>query len=200
MDWIELVAAIISAVAVWLTVKRKPLCWPIGLASVVIYAWVFIDAKLYSDALLQGMFGIMIVYGWVRWMQHLDAGGRVRIAPLPLRRAGLHCALGVVGALVLGYVMQRWTDAALPWLDASLTSFSLVGQWWEAKRHTAAWWMWIAVDTIYIGEYIYKDLNITAVLYVGFLAMAAAGLRSWNKADEQTGSTADPVAPSNTSR
>ncbi|HET7266833.1 MAG TPA: nicotinamide riboside transporter PnuC [Oleiagrimonas sp.] len=193
MDWIELAAAIISAVAVWLTVKRKPLCWPIGLASVIIYAWVFIDARLYSDALLQGFFGIMIVYGWVRWMQHLDSGGRVRIARLPVARAGVHIALGAVGAVVLGYVMQRWTDASLPWLDASLTSFSLVGQWWEAKRHTAAWWMWIAVDTIYVGEYIYKDLNITAVLYVGFLAMAAAGLYQWKKADEQSTSTTDPT-------
>src|SRR5690625_481204 len=147
MDWIELAAAVISALAVWLTVKRKPLCWPIGLASVAIYAWVFVDAKLYSDALLQGIFGIMIVYGWVRWMQHLDTGGRVRIARLPRPSASLHLALGAIGAVALGYAMQRWTDAALPWLDAALTSFSLVGQWWEAKRHTAAWWMWIAVDT-----------------------------------------------------
>src|SRR5690625_3747511 len=200
MDWIELAAAVISALAVWLTVKRKPLCWPIGLASVAIYAWVFVDAKLYSDALLQGIFGIMIVYGWVRWMQHLDTGGRVRIARLPRPSASLHLALGAIGAVALGYAMQRWTDAALPWLDAALTSFSLVGQWWEARRHTAAWWMWIAVDTIYIGEYIYKDLNITAVLYIGFLAMAAAGLRQWKKAGEPDTATTHPATTTTTNR
>lgn len=199
MDWIELAAAIISALAVWLTVKRKPLCWPIGLASVIIYAWVFIDAKLYSDALLQGIFGIMIVYGWVRWMQHLDTGGRVRIARLSRPWAGFHLALGVVGAVALGYAMQRWTDAALPWLDASLTSFSLVGQWWEARRHTAAWWMWIAVDTIYVGEYFYKNLDITAVLYIGFLAMAAAGLRNWKKAGETITEPTDQTTAADTS-
>lgn len=185
MDWIELVAAIISAWAVWLTVKRKPLCWPIGLVSVIVYAWVFIDARLYSDALLQGIFGIMIVYGWIRWMQHLDTGGRVRIAALPWRPAVIHLILGIAGALALGYTMQRWTDAALPWLDATLTSFSLVAQWWEAKRHIPAWWMWLAVDTVYVGEYVYKNLDITAVLYAGFLVMAALGWHGWRQAWRQ---------------
>ena len=47
-------------------------------------------------------------------------------------------------------------DAALPHLDAALTSYRLVASWWGARKHTANWWLWIAVDTIYIGEYLYK--------------------------------------------
>jgi nicotinamide mononucleotide transporter len=89
----------------------------------------------------------------------------------------------MAGALVLGYAMHRWTDAALPWLDAALTSFSLVAQWWQGRRHVAAWWLWIAVDVIYVGEYVYKHLLITAVLYAGFIALAAMGLRQWRQAE-----------------
>ncbi|HET8899030.1 MAG TPA: nicotinamide mononucleotide transporter family protein, partial [Rhodanobacteraceae bacterium] len=77
MSWFELVSAIISALAVWLTARRWPWCWPVALLSVVMYGWVFLDAKLYSDALLQGAFGVMIVYGWLRWVRHLDASGQV---------------------------------------------------------------------------------------------------------------------------
>lgn len=184
MVWVELVGAIVSALAVWMTAIRHPWCWPVGLVSVVVYGWVFVDARLYSDALLQVAFGVMIVYGWIRWMQHLDSGGRVRIAPLATGAAVTHLLIGVAGALVLGYVMQRWTNAALPWLDATLTAFSLVAQWWEARRHVAAWWLWIVVDTIYIGEYIYKDLRITAVLYAGFLVLAVIGWRAWKQASQ----------------
>lgn len=186
MDWIELLAAVLSAWGVWLTARRKPWCWPVGLLSVLIYAWVFINARLYSDALLQGAFGVLIVYGWMRWLQHLDTDGRVRIAALPLRVALLHLAIGVLGALALGYAMQRWTDAALPWLDSALTSFSLVAQWWQARRHIPAWWLWIAVDVIYIGEYVYKSLLITAVLYAGFVVLAIIGLRDWQNAKQAT--------------
>lgn len=182
MTLVELAAALLSAWGVWLTTRRHPACWPVGLVSVVIYAWVFVDAKLYSDALLQGAFGVMIGYGWVRWAQHLGDDGRVRIAPLPPRQAAWHAALGVLGAVALGAFMHRYTDAALPWLDATLTAFSLVAQWWQARRHTAAWWLWIIVDVVYVGEYLYKDLRITAVLYALFVALAAAGMRRWQQA------------------
>jgi len=182
MTWLELVGALVSALAVWLTARRKPWCWPVGLVSVVLYAVIFVDAKLYSDALLQAAFGVLIIYGWVRWLQHLDAHGRVQVAALPLRQALWHVAVGAIGALALGFAMHRWTDASLPWLDAALTAFSLVAQWWQGRRHVAAWWLWITVDVLYVGEYVYKSLLITAVLYVAFVVLAVMGLRSWRRA------------------
>lgn len=182
MSWIELIGALISAWAVWLTARRKPWCWPVGLVSVIVYGGIFVDAKLYSDALLQAAFGVLIVYGWQRWLRHLGEDGRVQVAPLPFGEATVHVVLGVVGALALGFAMHRYTDAALPWLDAALTSFSLVAQWWQGRRHIAAWWLWIVVDVIYVGEYLYKHLLITSVLYAGFIVLAALGLRSWRQA------------------
>lgn len=184
MTLIELVGALLSAWGVWLTARRRPWCWPVGLASVVVYAWVFVDAKLYSDALLQLAFAVLIGYGWYRWLQHMGADGRVQVAPLPPQRAILQLAIGGGGALALGAFMHHHTDAALPWLDAALTAFSLVAQWWQAKRHAAAWWLWIVVDVIYVGEYIYKHLLITSVLYAGFVVLAIIGLRAWQRADE----------------
>lgn len=200
LDWMtlfELVSALISAWAVWLTAKRKPWCWPVGLVSVAFYLWVFIDAKLYSDALLQVAFAVMIVYGWNRWLHHMGEDGRVEVALLEPRSAVIHIVIGALGALALGTLMHYWTDAALPWLDATLTAFSLVAQWWQAKRHTAAWWMWIVVDVVYVGEYIYKSLLITSVLYAGFVVLAVLGLRSWRRAANAAAQQAipDPRGP-----
>jgi nicotinamide mononucleotide transporter len=183
MTLVELIGALLSAWGVWLTARRKPWCWPVGLVSVLVYTWIFIDARLYSDALLQLAFAVLIVYGWHRWLQHLGEDGRVEVASLSPRHATVHLLLGTVGALMLGFTMHRWTDAALPWLDAALTAFSLVAQWWQAKRHVAAWWLWIVVDVIYVGEYVYKHLLITSVLYAGFVVLAIIGLRAWQQAD-----------------
>jgi len=193
MSWIELLGAIISAWAVWLTAQRRPWCWPVGLVSVLVYAWVFVDARLYSDALLQFAFGALIVYGWRRWTRHLDTDGRVEVAPLPRGQLIAHVLVGTLGALALGFAMHRWTDAALPWLDAALTSFSLVAQWWQGRRHIAAWWLWIVVDVIYVGEYAYKDLLITAVLYAGFVGLAVVGLRAWQRARSVAPLAAEPA-------
>jgi len=97
-------------------------------------------------------------------------------------------AAGAVGAVLLGWLMAR-IGAALPHLDATLTSYSLVASWWQARKHIANWWLWIAVDLVYIAEYIYKGLNLTAVLYLLLVGLAVLGLRDWNRA-----STADQIA------
>jgi len=61
-------------------------------------------------------------------------------------------------------------------------SYSLIASWWGARKHIANWWLWIIVDLVYIGEYIYKDLWITAVLYAGLVGLAILGLREWRRA------------------
>ena len=78
-------------------------------------------------------------------------------------------------AVLLGWLMVR-IGAALPHLDAALTSYSLVASWWQARKHTANWWLWIAVDVIYIGEYLYKDLRPTAATLCGTGCAGHAGL------------------------
>jgi hypothetical protein len=75
--------------------------------------------------------------------------------------------------------------AALPYLDASLACFSLVASWWQARRNIANWWLWIVVDLLYVGEYIYKDLWLTAVLYLFLVGLAIIGLWEWRKAPEE---------------
>ncbi len=181
----ELIAVIASALGVWLTARRHVLSWPIGLVSVALYAVIFYEARLYSDAMLQGFFAAMGIYGWWRWTRHLDDDGLVRPAPLRQGLAARDLVLGAMAALLLGYVMQRWTNASLPWIDAGLTCFSLVGSWWQAKRHIAAWILWIVVDVIYVGMFIFKSLDLTAVLYAGFVLLAIHGLLHWQKAARQ---------------
>jgi nicotinamide mononucleotide transporter len=178
----ELAAAALSACAVWLTTRRNPWCYPVGLASVAVYLWVYLDARLYSEVLLQLFWIAMLITGWRRWLRHLDASGHVQIAALPDAAAWRHLLAGITGGLALGYLMHAYTNAALPWLDAMLTALSLVGQFWQNRRHISAWWMWIAVDVVYVGMFTSKHLYVTAMLYAGFVALAVQGLRAWRRA------------------
>jgi nicotinamide mononucleotide transporter len=81
--------------------------------------------------------------------------------------------------LVLGHIMARYTDASLPHIDASLTAFSLVAQWWTTRKYLANWILWIVVDVVYTAIFAYKNLYLTAGLYFFFVFLAVAGLRSW---------------------
>lgn len=179
---LEWSAVAFSILGVWLMAQRRMLAWPIGLISVGLYALVFVEAKLYSDMLLQGAFGAFLLYGWFNWKRQAQPDGRIVVAPLARQHLFRDLGLGVLFGIALGAAMHTWTDAALPWLDAMLAALSLVAQWWQARRHTATWWLWIAVDVVYVGMYLVKSLTVTAGLYLVFVALAVMGLRAWTKA------------------
>jgi nicotinamide mononucleotide transporter len=179
--WIEIAGTLTTILGIWLTTRRLLICWPVVLAADLLYLVVFYQARLFSDALLQIFFVAFTLYGWFHWWRGVQQEGDVRIEPLTLRGWIAGLAAGAVGAVLLGQLMVH-IGAALPHLDAALTSYSLVASWWGARKHIANWWLWIAVDLIYIGEYIYKDLRLTALLYAGLVALAVLGLRDWRRA------------------
>lgn len=184
-NWVELAGFITTALGIWLTTKRLLICWPVVLAADILYLVVFYRARLLSDALLQIFFIAFTLYGWWHWWRGVREEGEVRVEPLGLPAALIAIAAGVAGTFVLGEIAKH-LQAALPWLDAALASFSLVGSWWQARKHIANWVLWIVVNLVYIGEYIYKDLRITAVLYAGLVVLAILGLRDWRRAAAQT--------------
>lgn len=179
--WLEITATVTTLFGIWLTTRRDMLCWPVVLAADFLYLVVFFRARLFSDTLLQGFFVAFTVYGWWHWWRGVRAEGEVRVVPLSLRGWLGGLAVGAVGAVFLGWLMVR-VGAALPRLDATLTSYSLVASWWGARKHIANWWLWIVVDVVYVGEYLYKDLRLTALLYLVLVGLAVLGLRDWHRA------------------
>jgi nicotinamide mononucleotide transporter len=180
-NWVELAGFLTTAVGIWFTTKRLMICWPIVLAADVLYLVVFYDAQLLSDALLQLFFIAFTLYGWWNWWRGVLDEGEVRVVPLPLSGLLIAVAAGIAGTFLVGAITTR-LHAALPYPDAALMSFSLVGSWWQARKHIANWWLWIVVDLLYIGEYIYKHLWVTAILYAVLVILAVLGLRDWRRA------------------
>jgi len=179
--WLEIAGMAATVLGIWLTTRRLLICWPVVLLADFLYLVVFYQARLFSDALLQIFFVAFTLYGWWHWWRGIRQEGEVRVEPLGARGWIAGLAAGAAGAVLLGWLMVR-VGAALPHLDAALTSYSLVASWWQARKHIANWWLWIAVDAVYVGEYLYKDLRATALLYAGLVALAALGLRDWRRA------------------
>jgi nicotinamide mononucleotide transporter len=180
-NWLEIAGFLTTLVGIWLTTRRLLICWPVVLAADVLYLVVFYRARLFSDALLQLFFVAFTLYGWRHWWRGLREVGEVRVVPLSVRGWVAGLAAGAIGAVLLGWLMVR-VGASLPHLDAALTSYSLVASWWQARKHRANWWLWIVVNLVYIGEYLYKDLWVTAVLYLLLVILAVMGLVDWRRA------------------
>lgn len=182
MTPLEIVAVVVSFAGIWLTAKRQMLCWPVNLVACALYFSLFLDVRLYADMVLQALFGIAILYGWVMWARGKDDTGDVVVVPLLPMHALAGLAAGAIGAVSIGWFTSRYTNAALPWMDAGLSSFSLVAQYWTARRHAASWLLWIAVDVLYVGMFVTKGLLPTAGLYAAMIALAVLGYRRWRAA------------------
>jgi nicotinamide mononucleotide transporter len=192
MSALEIVAVIISALGIWLTTLRKLSAWPVILLACALYAGVFHREKLYSDMLLQFLYAAFGVYGWWHWRRGLQQEGSVRVERLSSAGLAVGFVVGAAGSLLLGFLMARYTDAALPHIDSALTSFSLVAQWWSTRKYLANWWLWIVVDAIYTGVFAYKQLYLTAGLYAFFIFLAVLGLRAWRKVLQEQESAGNP--------
>ncbi|MBB6050034.1 nicotinamide riboside transporter PnuC [Armatimonas rosea] len=181
MSPLEIVATVFGLLSVALTVRQNIWCWPTGLVQVVLYIFIFYQAKLYSDSILQVLYVVFQFYGWWHWLH----GGRERTsAPVTrLRPQALSgwIVVGIIGSLLWGSVMARFTDAALPYPDAFVVVLSLVAQWLLTRKVLESWHFWIAVDVLAIGVYALKRLYLTSGLYAVFLVLAVLGLLAWKK-------------------
>lgn len=181
MSPLEILGFVLSVIAVWLTARQHLWCWPIGIVSVVVYAIVFVDVKLYSDAALQVIYIFLQAYGWYIWVRTGPTPSSQRpVDRISAPAATLLLAAGAAGTAVVGYLMSTRTDAALPYWDAGTTVFSLVAQWLMARKVLECWLLWIAVDIVYVGIYLAKELRLTALLYGIFIALACYGWQQWH--------------------
>lgn len=176
---LETIAFLTGLSGVALTVRKHILNFPIGILNVLLYAWLFLqpDVRLYADALLQLIFAVLLMYGWMSWHKSPDSTQ----APPALTAAQWKRLLLVTlaGWIVLGSVLSACTAATLPWLDAALTAVSLTAQWMVAKKNRENWLLWITVNAVYVPLYFFKHLPLTALLYVLFLILALRGWKTW---------------------
>jgi len=182
MSWLEIVAVAVTAFGVWLLARRSMWTWPVNIAGVIIYAWIFLHAKLYSDMLLQVFYLGANVFGWFQWKGGPQDSEGISVAKPSLTEMAIGIAIAAVGALALGYPMARYTDAVAPWIDSTLTSFSFLAQVWAARRFIENWWLWITLDVFYIALFTYKHLYPTSGLYLMMMMLCFYGLYDWRRA------------------
>ena len=187
MNWLEILAVALGIANIVLLVRRSIWNFPFGMAMVALYAVIFYEAKLYSEAGLQVFFFAVQAYGWWLWARAggLEQAVEVHWMGWPARLGWLFGIALVTGAL--GTLMHRLTDAVMPYPDAAITAASIAAQFLLSFRRIENWVLWIAIDVGAIALYIARDLQLTAGLYGVFLVLSVLGLREWMRAEQAAG-------------
>ena len=181
MSPLEIIAVIISVIGVTLTIRRNMWCWGFNFLAFVLYAYLFFTFKLYGETILQFFFVVVNFYGFYHWFKGKQQDHEIRIEPIATQIVIFQMLLAAVGGVVFGLSLHFFTDAALPMLDSQLAAFSLLATYWTSRKHIATWILWVFVDVIYVGMFLYKDLMLTAGLYAAFVGLAAYGWWQWEQ-------------------
>lgn len=179
---LELVSFALAVLTVWLNIRQNHWAWLFSILSSLLYAAVFADARLYGDAGLQFVFVAVSVWGWSQWLRGGEDHRPLQVSRLAARGWIAMAMSWLAGWLLLSWFLRHYTDTDVPHMDGFLTAGSLVGQFLLSRKKLENWLVWIAVDVLYVGLYLYKHLTLTAILYALFVLMAAAGWRSWRRA------------------
>lgn len=183
MSTIEIAAFVLGVVNVVLVVRRSIWNYPFALVMVALYARLFFEAKLYSDALLQFFFFAVNLYGWWAWRRAAASEGAIIVERMTMRARIAWTAGTALAILIWASLLQRYTDATLPWWDATVAIVSVAAQIMLSRRLLENWVLWIAVDILSIGLYAVKELWLTMVLYMVFLLLAVWGLADWRRTE-----------------
>ncbi|MBN1768827.1 MAG: nicotinamide mononucleotide transporter [Prolixibacteraceae bacterium] len=184
LNWVEIAGAVLGIAYVFLSVKQNILTWAMGLATSLLYIYVFFVAKFYADMALQFYYVWVSIYGWFLWSRGKTSGSKHEKLPVSRMSHQMALLLGAVSVFlwsIIYVVLKYYTDSPVPFGDAFTTALSIVATWMLAKKIIEHWLVWIVVDVVSIGLYIYKGLLPTTILFVVYTLVAIWGFVEWRK-------------------
>ena len=180
-NWLEGTAVIFAILYLILAVKQNILCWTAGIISSVLYFFIMQKAGLYMEAYLQVFYVVMGIYGWSQWSASNASNPSFIVNTWSKYQHMITISIILVLSLLSGFLLERYTDAALPFLDALVSWGAVVATYMVAKKLLENWIYWFVIDATSIFLFIERGLWLSAVLFATYLVIIFFGYQSWNK-------------------
>lgn len=181
---LETVAVVTYAWSVWLLAKNNPLGWWVGLVGTALYGIVFYQAKLYAEVGLQVFYFVTSLQAIVIWLRGGQNQTEKPVSRISRKGVMITAIVAIVAVFALRSLLIAIRGAA-PFWDALTTVMSLVAHLYLMGRLVESWYLWIAVDVIYVPLYASRHLYLTSILYAIFGCMAVGGLRNFQRIDRE---------------
>ncbi len=175
----EIVGFVTGAASVWLCVRLRTANWPVGIANALFFLILFWSAALYANAALQVVYALLGAWGWWAWVRGGPRRVPVEVSRTPAHERGWMLIGSALLTIGLTWLLGVASNSTVPFWDALTTAISIAATVGQCRKRVESWYLWMIVDVIYVPLYASEHLGLTAILYVGFLAMCVVGLRDW---------------------
>ena len=181
---VELSGTVFGLIYIWLSIRQSLYTWPAGIITSLLYCWVFFESKFYAGMGLQVYYVIISLYGWWSWQRGGQSGLDDKKLSVSCTNRNLWIKLFCINLLVtllMYYLLGRYTDSPIPFGDAFTTSLSIIATWMLARKKIEQWLIWIFIDLVSSGLYLYRGLYATVFLFTVYMVMAVIGYYEWRK-------------------
>jgi nicotinamide mononucleotide transporter len=184
-DWIEPAAVVLAIAYLLLAIKQNISCWFAAFFSSLLYFFVMYSAGLYMEAGLQIFYCVMAVYGWTQWRASLPDNKKFLVKTWNRNQHIKAISLIFLLAFVSGWALEKFTNAALPFIDSLTTWGAIVTTYMVAKRLLENWIYWFVIDTISVFLFYSRGLFLTSILFFVYLIIIYFGYKSWTEIKDE---------------
>ena len=179
--FIEALAVLFAVTYLLLAVKQDVKCWFAAIISSTLYFFIMYKAGLYMEAWLQIFYIVMAFYGIQQWTVTNNNQSKFIVRSWRWNTHFWVIAIIIILAIITGLLLEKFTNAALPFLDGLTTWGAIITTYMVAKRLLENWIYWFVIDMISIYLFLSRGLFLTAILFCIYLVIIFFGYRSWIK-------------------
>jgi nicotinamide mononucleotide transporter len=182
MSWVEITAVFFGILQVILSSKVSVWTYPAGIISVILFIYLCWAVGLYAEAFLQLFYFVMSIYGWYYWVVKKEKDqADLRISSCTGSQHLLFAVITVVIWLPIYFVLARFTNSDVPFVDSFTTALFFVGMILMALKKIENWIYLIAGDIICVPLWWYKESYLVSIQFIVFTGIATWGYFEWRK-------------------
>jgi nicotinamide mononucleotide transporter len=177
----EIFAALLGMAYIIFAARESQWCWPIAFISTLIYTVLFWEGQLPMQALLNFYYMGMAIYGYMLWRKHGVTEDKLAITSWSWTKQLTFLLIATVLSVITAYYLEVTETSQNPYLDASVTIFSVMNTWLMAKKVLQNWLYWVVIDGAAIVLYAQSGYFATVILFSVYTLLAIIGFISWQK-------------------
>lgn len=181
---IELVAATLGLLYLWLQQRASIWLWIVGIILPLFYIYISWKSQVYGNMFVNGYYIIASVWGGYEWLRHRhseETMTEVTISHLPENLLLRTFNIVLLLWLILWPVYDKFMSSPFPLWDGLATAVSFVGMWLLGKKYIETWYCWILSNALFCTLYFIQGFVITGCFFIVYTIMSVVGYFEWRK-------------------
>lgn len=198
--WLEIFAMIAGIYYVYLEIRKTRLLWYVCILTSVLNIFVYWHNNYVSMTAIQFYYIVMAFYGIHAFREIKEeavaeygeeqnaTGQKVAIRRFDWKTGAWTLAIAIPVYFALAHIIRSYAEThggllfpSQPWWDAFIAVGSMIGTFFLSKSYMCQWYVWIVLNLISVGVFVYSGMYWIALMYVIYIVMAFIGLCNWRR-------------------